>query len=109
MHFKNGVYLNLQPEMAKGLPLIDLAYSDLELDAECVVTSADDGRHMAGSLHYAGRAVDLRTRDLHEEVIRKLANALRKRLNGSDIINRPYQIVVETDHIHVEYQPQPGA
>ena len=108
MRFKNGVYLDIQPEMAKGLPLIDAAYSDLGLDTECVVTSANDGRHMDGSLHMVGRAVDLRTRDLHEEVIRRLANALRKRLNGSDIINRPYQVVVEKDHIHVEYQPKPG-
>jgi hypothetical protein len=108
MHFKNGVYLDIQPEMAKGLPLIDAAYDDLGLDAECVVTSANDGRHMDGSLHYLGRAVDLRTRDLHEDVIRKLANALRMRLNGSSIINRPYQVVVEKDHIHVEWQPKPG-
>ena len=78
MIFKNGVYLKIQPEMAEGLPLIDAAYHDMAIDFECVVTSANDGRHMAGSLHYAGRAVDLRTRDLHPDTIGKLVLSLRR-------------------------------
>jgi hypothetical protein len=88
--------------------LIDLAYEDLGLDAECVVTSANDGRHMDGSLHYVGRAVDLRTRDLHPDIAEQLVLALRKRLNGDATLNRPYQVVLESDHAHVEYQPKPG-
>lgn len=108
MHFKNGVYLKLEPEMAEALPLIDAAYTDLAIDAECVVTSANDGRHMDGSLHYVGRAVDLRTRDLHPDVIGKLVLALRKRLNGDATMNRPYQVIQEADHLHLEWQPVPG-
>lgn len=108
MEFKNGVYLDVQPEMARGLPLIDAAYHDMAIDFECVITSANDGRHMDGSLHYAGRAVDLRTRDLHPDIIGKLVLSLRRRLNGDEKLNRPYQVIQESDHLHVEWQPVPG-
>ena len=106
MEFKNGVYLKIQPEMAMALPLIDGAYHDIDADAECVVTSANDSRHMDGSLHYEGLAVDLRTRDLHPDAIQRLVLALRRRLNGDEKANRPYQVIVESDHIHVEHDPQ---
>lgn len=106
MLFKNGVLLKLQPEMAQALPLIDYAHDDIGLDRGAVVTSANDGRHMDGSLHYEGQAVDLRTRELNQLMIGKLAAALRKRLNGAEDLNRPYQVVVEHDHLHIEWDPQ---
>lgn len=106
MEFKNGVYLSIQPKMAEALPLIDAAYNDIGFDAECVITSANDSRHMSGSLHYAGLAVDLRTRDLHPDAIQRLVLALRRRLNGVEDQNRPYQVVIEKDHVHLEYQPE---
>jgi len=103
--FKPEVNLALQPDMAKALPLIELAHHDMDLDRGAVITSANDGTHMVGSLHYAGLAVDIRTRDLAPATIAQLAAKLRAHLNGQENTNRPYQVVLETDHVHVEYQP----
>jgi hypothetical protein len=104
MKFKEGVSLDIRPEMAKALPIIDAAY-DAIVNRDAVITSGTDGKHMAGSLHYKQLAVDTRTRDLTHEQVASLATALRATLNGSSTINRPYQVVVEPGHMHIEYQP----
>lgn len=103
--FKTGVTLDLRPEMARALPLIEQAHTDVGITRGALITSGTDGEHSAESLHYVGLAVDLRTRDLTAVQVAKLVAALRKRLNGSATANRPYQVVVEATHIHVEYQP----
>lgn len=107
MIFKPEVNLELQPEMAKALPLIDLAHHDCELHRDAVCTSGKDGQHKDGSLHYKGLAGDFRTKDLSDAATHALAAAIRNRLNGDANTNRPYQVVVETKppHVHVEYQP----
>jgi len=107
MIFKPEVNLELQPMMAKALPLIDLAHHDCELHRDAVCTSAKDGHHMDGSLHYQGLAVDVRSKDLSDAVTHQLAAALRQRLNGDANKNRPYQVVIETTppHLHLEYDP----
>ncbi|AOY88636.1 hypothetical protein BKP64_10900 [Marinobacter salinus] len=68
---------------------------------DCVITSLLDGTHSSTSLHYSGNAVDLRTRifestSVAESVARDLGDCL-----GAD-----YDVVLESDHIHVEYQPK---
>ena len=67
-----------------------------------VVTSAADGEHMQGSLHYDHLALDLRVWDVpdHEALARKLQERL-----GPE-----YDVVAEwrgdtPSHIHVEYDP----
>lgn len=64
------------------------------------ITSANDSKHMDGSLHYANKAFDLRTynlvgpnRQMAEQWVRKMQLVL-----GED-----YDIVLETDHVHIEY------
>ena len=64
--------------------------------SELVLTSVCDGKHMEDSLHYQGCAFDVRTwwiagREL--QVVRELKEAL-----GPD-----YDVVLEKDHIHIEY------
>jgi hypothetical protein len=103
--FKTGVTLDLQPEMARALPAIEQAHVDASIDRGAFITSGTDGQHGEGSLHPEGYAVDLRNRDLTTLQNGKLVAALRKRLNGGATINRPYQVVVESTHIHVEYDP----
>lgn len=103
--FKPGVRLDLQPEMARALPWIEQAHTDAYLSRGAIITSAVDGEHRDDSKHYVGLAVDLRTRDLTAAEISRLVAALRKRLNGSAAADRPYNVVVEPDHIHVEYDP----
>lgn len=65
-----------------------------------VITSANDSKHMTGSLHYADLAWDLRTNNIPDAgKIEVMARTLRVDL-GSD-----YDIVVEKDHLHCEFDP----
>jgi hypothetical protein len=63
------------------------------------ITSTTDGQHMAGSRHYLGLAVDIRTWKVPN--VQKLAASLRAVLGPS------YDVVVEETHLHVEFDPAP--
>lgn len=71
-----------------------------ELGQELVITAGLDGVHSAGSLHYYGLAVDLRTRYFSEEEKEVAASRLMSDL-GSD-----YDVITHSSHIHVEYDPR---
>jgi hypothetical protein len=109
--FKPGVTLALQPEFTMALPAIDRAYEEIT-GQEAVMTSGTDGKHMEGSLHAKGLAGDYRIRDpggawsLTQAQIEALVKRLRLLLNKDETANRPFQVIVETDHLHVEYQPR---
>lgn len=62
-----------------------------------VITSACDGDHMPGSKHYNGDALDLRSRTLTD------AFAVRDMLQ--DELGDDYDVILESDHIHVEWDP----
>ena len=73
-----------------------------EMGVDCVVTACVDGVHKAGSLHYCGLAVDLRSRDFRPGDLDKAIARIRQCL-GAD-----YDVVLENDHVHVEFdQKQP--
>ena len=59
------------------------------------VTCAMGGEHSAGSFHYYGLALDLRTRYFTEPVKDTVATKLRQRLPH-------YDVVAHKTHIHVE-------
>lgn len=68
-----------------------------ENEKACMITSGNDGQHMANSLHYIGRALDFRTREMDEALQFKFVQYMRERLDTC------YDIVLEKDHLHVEY------
>lgn len=99
MRLKNGVKpRSLQPQVVLAILVADSIYR--ELGKECVVTSLNDGSHSYNSLHWSGNAVDFRIRHLDSgqpQLVRdRLASAV-----GVD-----YDVVLESDHIHLEYQPK---
>jgi hedgehog signaling domain-containing protein len=98
MLFKDGVDLALAPKIARALPAIDRVYRAIA-GHEPTITSGCDGQHMTTSLHYAGLAVDVRTRDVAPDKIEALRRAL------ADALGDAYDVVVEKDHIHIEYDP----
>lgn len=74
-----------------------------------VVTSVWDGTHMLTSLHYKGRAVDLRTRHLSLEQAREARDAMRAELGADyDVLNEgigPGYDAQAAKHIHAEWDP----
>ena len=67
---------------------------------DAIITSCLDGKHSKNSLHYNGNAIDLRTVDMGIGKALEIVNALKAELGSH------YDIVLESDHIHLEYDPK---
>jgi hypothetical protein len=99
---KEGVSLaNLSPQITIALITASAVYASFDYGLECVVTSANDSHHSVTSLHYAGNAVDLRTRDFPS---REIAIAVAEKLD--ECLGYDFDVLFEEDHIHIEYQPK---
>jgi len=96
MLLKLGVDISrLNREIRRALNVVNRLF--MAHGQEAVVTSTYGGNHSAGSLHYANDAIDIR---LPDPPIAGLVNRLRVNL-GPD-----FDIVKESDHIHVEFDPK---
>lgn len=66
----------------------------------CVITSANDAVHSNTSLHYNGCALDFRIKHIElmtaKEIVRK----------ANDALGQDFDIILESNHIHAEYQPK---
>lgn len=100
MKIKEGVSLKkLQPQMTPVMIIADCEYRNY--GSEAVITSGDDSHDGKNSLHNDGLALDFRIKNLHTyeaavEVKRAIKNAL----------GAQYDVVLEKDHIHVEFDPK---
>ncbi len=98
MRLKSDVRIEgVSPEIAFVMPAIAAVFA--HHNAELVVTSVTDGRHMAGSLHNVGKALDVRTRDLTSDRVIVIARDLAEALGPS------FDVLIETSHIHIELDP----
>ena len=77
------------------------AVAQLSADYNIIITSGTDGVHMEGSKHYTGDALDLRISNIPKDQLQRYIKALKGRL-GPD-----FDVVLESDHIHVEFDPKP--
>lgn len=94
---KQGVRVRgLSNEILLALLVAQSVYSETE--AAMTITSLTDGRHGIGSLHHTGDAVDLRLPmpATREQIVSQLRTAL----------GASYDVILESDHIHVEYDPK---
>jgi len=99
MTTKPGVSVaGLQAEAVYGLMIVREVFR--EHSREMVVTSGTDGKHSPGSLHYIGQAFDLRSRHIPQPDLDTIVTRCRERLPGS------FDVVLESDHIHIEHQPK---
>lgn len=98
MRLKKGVILSLSASMARALPGIEVCVEKVT-ERELVITSASDGAHRLGSRHYTGEAIDIRTMylDAHGKDVLRAALA--------SVLGVSFDVVVEADHIHIEYDP----
>lgn len=101
MRFKAGVYLRgVSPELVLGLLVLDRIYE--EHGYRMTVTSLVDGLHSDKSLHYSGRAADVRTNDINDDMIDAIFFQAQRELPED------FDIVLEArgtdnEHIHIEY------
>lgn len=102
LHVKPGVkFTTLRPVLVD----IFMALNDISLilQHDITITSGSEGTHMAGSKHYTGEAIDIRTKDLTDDQRQRLWFALKQHLGPH------YDVVEEFNppHIHIEYDPKP--
>lgn len=91
--------LELEPIMFSALKTIEMCCKIANGDNyEITITSARDGSHMKNSRHYVGLAIDIRSRDMSNITVS--AKWIDKFLN---INSKCFDIVIENDHIHIEY------
>lgn len=75
---------------------------------ETVITSVTDGGHSNASLHYAGQAFDLRSREIPKDRQEAMRQALAEALAWTPQDPGDFDVVLEGDHFHIEYQPKKG-
>jgi hypothetical protein len=98
MKLKRGVKIQgLDPRMRVALVIAGQVYR--KYGKELVVTSALDGSHTAGSLHWFGQAVDLRIRFWPRKTATKVRDEIEKRLYK---VSGLFDVILESDHIHLE-------
>lgn len=94
---KPGAMLSTRPEIEYARRVVARVWT--AHGYSLTVTSGLDSTHKAESLHYVGLAEDYRTRDVAPSDLQGMINEVRSIL-GSD-----YDVILETDHLHVEYDP----
>lgn len=98
-HIKDGALVaGLQPLMLDTSLRLAVLFHELGFDF--VLTEGTGGAHRADSLHYRGYAIDVRSRDIPEAERVHVRDAAR-RLLGPD-----YDVILESDHFHIEYDPR---
>lgn len=104
--FKKGVEIReLTSEMLNVIDKVITVWKVEGHGVTPVITSAFDiapGR-AENTKHYTHQALDFRTRNLrHPMGAKHLAEGL------SRVLGKDYDVVLEEDHIHVEYDPKKG-
>lgn len=112
MNYKNGVWVEVvamfdnQPQRIQLSEQIKYAFqvankaSILISGKGVTITAGLDGKHMEGSKHYLGNAIDIRKWLYTADEITALLDNLRHELGTS------YDIVEEKTHIHIEFDPK---
>ena len=88
----------IKPEINLAI-MVALSIWSRQNEPVLTITSISDSKHSPASLHYIGHAFDIRIRELHSNP-KALADFLR------DSLVDDYDVVLASNHIHVEYQPK---
>ncbi len=100
MRISRGVRLHgLRTEMIVALMVVRDVYDEHEV----ILTSGIEGKHMRGSMHYQGGALDFSTSQLAPSDAKQIAKDIQKSL-GFD-----FDVVLHegaSRHLHIEYDPK---
>ncbi len=103
MRLKVGVKLNgARPELLVAMVIIDGVFVAPALP-DFVVTSVVDGKHSEKSSHWKGEAFDMRSRNWKPEDDSLRLVTLSKCRHR---LGRDFDLVVEEDHWHCEWDPR---
>ena len=101
--FKEGVRVGgIQAVTITALGLIDDYWGDV-FDKDLMITSVTDGKHMEGSLHYKGLAADIRTWRNTSGLQMTKGQKAEIAYDLRSILGDDWDVVVESSHIHIEY------
>jgi hypothetical protein len=99
MNLKQGVDVRgVQPEILLGLEICHYIFT--KHGVPLTITAVTDGKHMSGSLHYKGQAVDIRLPSRYsqeQEIDLSILVECREALGDN------FDIVLESDHLHLEF------
>lgn len=109
MILKQGTkFGDLDPAILLAAIVADGVWQELGVLTGATLTSGQDGTHSVASLHYPEntpngkcRAIDIRTRNLASHTQKQVAAKMVKERLTAD-----YDVVLETDHLHVELDPK---
>ena len=93
----------LDPVMFRAIVYAEDLYNKYKRDT--VITSGNDGAHGMHSKHYDNRGLDFRTFHLPGGYLGLEARDIAQRLNAQ-LKPLGFDIVLEKDHLHVEYDPK---
>ena len=94
----------IQPEIVYASVVAHLIWSQLFPGVDCVITSGTDGHeHKPESLHNKGMALDLRIYNLPDPIHDSGMMAVTEL---KEALGNEYDIILETDHIHLEFDPK---
>ena len=103
MLIKLGVNISLlDRNMRRKLNVIDDFYTK-NTNYEAVVTSTYEGSHSPGSLHYCHQAIDIRKPAYIANIPLPVVDFVAQL---AQILGEDFDVVLESDHIHIEYDPK---
>lgn len=95
LQLKDGVVIHGTQYTNAILAAIQIAFGDHDIPV-VYVTAGRDGHHSTGSYHYRDRALDVRFWNVALDLREAVAKTIRQYLP------RFYDVVVESDHYHIE-------
>ncbi|AYQ58123.1 hypothetical protein [Microviridae sp.] len=103
MKIKESVKIEgISAELVLIIGICEKIYHKINPKYEITITSVTDGKHSRNSLHYVGKALDIRTYDMNKDEKNMFITEVKTVLyNWVDIID-------EGDHIHIEYNKKKG-
>ena len=101
MKLKPGVrLLGIRPELTVAMQIANTVLTTAISGYTMTITCCTEGKHTHSSKHYTGCAFDLRTSDFPSGVAHSVTMQLARVL-GAD-----FDVILESDHIHIEFDPK---